>query len=287
MGPIANIFGYVLNFIYEIVGNYGWSIILFTILLKLILLPLTYKQQITMKKSQKIQGKLKTIQFKYRNNPEKLNQETMALYKSEKMNPLSGCLSGIIQIIIFLSVFYLVSSPLTYMKKLDEDVVNGYIEEYVTSDENTSGRSAYQQINLIREKGNEIEEININMDFFGLDLSLVPSTDFSNPTVYIIPVLYVISSIISIKISTNLTKQVKSKNNENETEEEEGKTKELDAMESMSKNMMYIMPIMSVIISFIAPLGLALYWLVNNVLMIAERLIITKILDKKEEQENA
>ena len=63
---------------------------------------------------------------------------------------------------------------------------------------------------------------------------------------------------------------------------------ELDAMESMNKNMMIMMPVMSVIISFIAPLGLALYWLVNNVLMILERVVITKILDKKEEaNENA
>jgi len=57
---------------------------------------------------------------------------------------------------------------------------------------------------------------------------------------------------------------------------------ELDAMESMNKNMMLIMPIMSVMISFIAPLGLALYWLINNLLMIVERFLITKILDKKE-----
>ena len=115
----ANLFGYLLNLLYEIFSNYGIAIILFTIVLKLILLPLTIKQQKTMRKSAKIQEKLKIIQFKYKNDPQKLNQETMDLYKRENMSPMSGCLSGIIQILLLLSVFYLVSSPLTYMKKVD------------------------------------------------------------------------------------------------------------------------------------------------------------------------
>lgn len=282
MSFIANLFGYILNFIYNFVGNYGLAIILFTVLLKIVLLPFTYKQQITMKKSAKIQEKLKNIQFKYKNNPEKLNQETLDLYKREKMNPLSGCFSGIIQIIIFLSVFYLVSSPLTYMKKLDPQVIEQYQNEYKL-EESANKSTYYPQINLIKEKGDEIEEIHINMNFLGLDLSLVPSTDLTNPVVYIIPALYVVSSIISMKISTSMTKP---KKDGKEDDEEKEKT-EMDAVEAMNKNMMMIMPIMSVVISMIAPLGLALYWLTNNVLMIIERVVITKILDKKEDAENA
>lgn len=291
MSFIANLFGYILNFIYFIFSNYGIAIIIFTILLKLLLLPLTYKQQVTMKKSAKIQNKLKAIQFKYRNNPEKLNQETMDLYKRENMNPLSGCLSGIVQILIFLSVFYLVSSPLTYMKKLDAEVIEKYQTE-LNENEDASNRSYYPQINLIREKGSEVEELNINMNFLGLDLSIVPSTELTNPVVYIIPALYVVSSIVSLKLSTNMTK-TNNKKEENETEEVEEEKKEdetdkqLDTVEAMNKNMTMIMPIMSVMISMIAPLGLALYWLTNNVLMIIERLVLNKILDKKEEQENA
>ena len=66
----ANLFGYVLNFIYEIVKNYGLAIIIFPILVKVLMIPMSIKQQKTMKKSQKIQGKMKEIQFKYKNNPE-------------------------------------------------------------------------------------------------------------------------------------------------------------------------------------------------------------------------
>ena len=119
----ANIFGYLLQFLYTLVNNYGLAIILFTLIIKLLLLPLSIKQQKTMKKSAKIQDKMKQLQFKYKNDPEKLNQEVMKMYKEENMSPFSGCLSSIAQIIILLSVFYLVSSPLTYMKKVDSPLM--------------------------------------------------------------------------------------------------------------------------------------------------------------------
>ncbi len=286
----ANLFGYILNFIYDIFQNYGIAIILFTILLKIVLLPLTIKQQKTMRKTTKIQEKLKIIQFKYKNDPQMLNQETMALYKRENMSPFSGCLSAIVQILLLLAMFYLVSSPLTYMKKVDTDIINGYKEELQLEEKAVA--TAYPEINIIKEKGSTDETVNLNMNFLGLDLSNVPSQNLTDPTVYVIPLLYVISSVFSIKLSMNMTKKNKNEkalekadNNENNENKE---NTELDAMESMNKNMMIMMPIMSVIISFIAPLGLALYWLVNNVLMIIERVAITKILDKKEEaKENA
>ena len=126
IAPFANLFGYILNFIYNIVNNYGLAIIIFSILIKIILLPLSIKQQKTMKKTTKIQNKLKEIQFKYKNDPENLNRATMELYKTENMSPFSGCFSGIVQIILLFAVFYLVRSPLTYMKKIDANIINKY-----------------------------------------------------------------------------------------------------------------------------------------------------------------
>ena len=83
---ISNLFGYLLNFLYELVNNnFGVAIILFSILLRIILLPITIKQQKSMQKTNKIQGKIKELQFKYKNNPEMLNKETMELYKREKI----------------------------------------------------------------------------------------------------------------------------------------------------------------------------------------------------------
>ena len=162
MGAIANLFGYLLNFLYNIFNNYGIAIIVFSVILRIILIPVTISQQKSIKKNEKMQEKMKEIQRKYKNNPEKLNQETMDLYKREKLNPFSGCLSSILQIIIILSVFWLVSKPLTYMKKVDTNIINGYVEEI----KNEEGKaSAYPEIQVIQKKASTDENVNINMEF--------------------------------------------------------------------------------------------------------------------------
>ena len=104
MAFFADLFGYLLNFIYNLVVNYGWAIIIFTIVIKLAMLPLSIKQQKTMKKNNKMQAKMKEIQFKYKNDPERLNQATMDLYKEEKYNPFSGCFSVILQLVLILAI---------------------------------------------------------------------------------------------------------------------------------------------------------------------------------------
>ena len=302
MGAIANLFGYLLNFLYNLFNNYGIAIIVFTILLRIILIPITVSQQKSMKKNAKVQEKMKEIQKKYKNNPEKLNQETIELYKREKVSPFSGCLSSIIQKILIISVFWLVSKPLTYMKKVDSNKVNEYIEQIKTEEGKTS---AYPEIQVIQTKSAEDSEVAINMDFLGLDLSKVPNQNLKDITVYIIPVLYVITSFVSIKMTNNMQDKAKEKkkadkekkaaeNKENDEEkalisEEEAKSEEaIEAMQDMTKSMNYMIPIMSITIAFIAPLGLALYWLVSNIAMIIERIIINKISEnKKEEEENA
>lgn len=283
MGAIANLFGYVLNFLYNFCNNYGLAIIIFSVILRVILIPITVSQQKTMKKNAKMQEKLKEIQFKYKNNPEKLNQETIDLYKKEKMNPFSGCLSSILQIIIILSVFWLVSKPLTYMKKVNTDVINGYIEEIKNEDGKTA---SYPEIQVIQRRANQDERVNINMNFLGLDLSKVPSQNFKDPTVYIIPVLYVVTSFISIKI-TNASQNKLTKNNAKEGEEKTAEDEAMESMQAMNNSMTYMVPIMSISIAFIAPLGLALYWLISNVLIIVERMVINKIFEEKDEEEES
>lgn len=288
MGAISNLFGYILNFIYKFVQNYGVSIILFSILLKLILLPLSIKQQKTMKKTAKIQVKVKELQEKYKNDQMKMNQEMMDLYKKENMSPFSGCLTSIIQIVLLFAMFGLVRNPLTYMKKIDTTTIENYKNEIRQEVGENSISTNYPEISIVKYV-NENKEKNdaayINMNFLGLDLSSVPQENIKDPKVYIIPILYVLTSMISMKISTNTTQ----KNNkdkkilEKENKEVKKEQKELDMAEQMTKNMSWFMPIMAVSISIIAPLGLALYWLVNNILMIFERLILNKILDSKEE----
>ena len=237
-----------------------------------------------MKKSSKIQEEMAEIQKKYKNNPEKLNQETIELYKREKMSPFSGCFSAILQLLIILSVFWLVSQPLTYMKKVDKQV----IEEYKTQiqEENEGKKATYPEIQIIEKKAKDDERVRINMDFLGLDLSKVPTQSLNDWRVYIIPLLYVITSFASIKLTTNVQNKNKSKDIIIKEDKEE-ETEMMDSMQQMNNSMMYMMPIMSISIAIIAPLGLALYWLVSNILMILERLIINKIINIKEEEKDA
>ena len=295
----ANIFGYLLNFIYNFVNNYGLAMIIFTIVIKLVMLPLSIKQQKMLKKSTKLQEKMKILQFKYKNDPEKLNQEMMNLYKEEKMNPFSGCFSTIIQFILLISIFYMVRSPLTYMKKVDTETVNTYVQQLKDSEKEVS--AAYPEIDIIREIGflqeknpedSELKNLSFNMNFLGLDLSKIPQQNLGDWTVYIIPVLYILSSFISIRMTTNMQKKQKEKESpiiditENAKKEDKQMVKveetpaeeEYDAMAQTNKMMSWMMPIMSVSISLVAPLGLALYWLVNNITMILERLILNKII---------
>ncbi len=288
---LANIFGYLLEFLYTLVNNYGLAIILFTIIIKILLIPLSIKQQKTMKKSTELQEKMKVIQFKYKNDPEKMNQEMMSLYKSENMSPFSGCLTAIVQLLLLLSIFYLVRSPLTFMQKIPQDNINRYIQQLKDSDKSVS--NVYPEIDLIREynllkeknpEDETVDKLNIQMNFLGLDLSKIPQQNMTDYTVYIIPVLYIISSFISIRITT--AKQQKDKTNsvmniDGKTGEElkpEEENNELDAVMQTNKMMSWMMPIMSISIAFIAPLGLALYWLISNILMIAERLVLDKVI---------
>lgn len=287
----SNIFGYVLNWIYFLVQNYGLAIILFSILVKILMLPLSIKQQKTLKKNEKVQNEMKILQVKHKGNPEKLNQELMELYKREKINPLSGCFSVIIQFILILSMFYLVRSPLTYMKKIDSAKIEQQITEVKEKNGEQNISKTYPEMAVIEYlKDNDIKEndMYINMDFLGLDLSKVPQENFSDIKVFIIPVLYVISSVVSIKFTTAMTKK-KEDNKELRVDKENNENKEMDQEKmaaQMNKNMSLMMPILSVSISLVAPLGLALYWLVNNITMIIERLVLNKIFSK-EEEENA
>ena len=286
MGAISSLFGYLLNALYTVFNNYGISIIVFSIILRIILIPITIKQQKSLKKSAELQSEMKEIQRKYKNNPEKLNQETIELYKREKMSPFAGCFSSIIQLVIILSVFWLVSQPLTYMKKIDSNVIN----DYKTQLQQEGNQSGYVEIGIINRFGSQDERVNLNMNFLGLDLSKVPSNNLNDWKVYIIPLLYVVSSVISIRITNNFNKKnndIKKAITDRSNTDNKEEPNELEAMEAMNKNMMYMMPLISVFIAFIAPLGLALYWFVSNILIIIEKIIIDAVIKHKEEKENA
>ena len=288
----ANIFGYILEWIYLLVKNYGLAMIIFSVLVKIVMLPISIRQQKTMKKNEKIQKELKILQIKHKGNPERLNQETMELYKRENVNPFGGCFTIIIQFILLISMFYLVKSPLTYMQKIDNNVIENEIVEIKKVNGEESISKGYPEMSVIKylKQNNDTEnQMYINMDFLGLDLSKVPQENFGDWKVFVIPVLYVISSILSIRLTTNMTSKKKEKKEKNEekallTEENKAEMDQEEMAAQMNKSMSLMMPILSVSVSLIAPLGLALYWLINNIIMMIERLMLNKLFSKEEEE---
>lgn len=206
---ISNIFGYVLNFIYNIVGNYGIAMIIFTIIAKTIMAPFTYFQQKNAKKTTLISEELKKVQEKYKGNEKKIQEETMRVYKDNNTSPFtscSSCFTVLIQMIIMIAMIYLISEPLTYMRKIDKNTYRQYeikmykeiyeerkaegnknkTEEELKEQEKQETEElqelkekiqiARPQMLMIAKFKDENEAFNINMNFLGLDLTQIPST---------------------------------------------------------------------------------------------------------------
>lgn len=113
----ANSLGSLLKLVYDIVGNYGFAIIAFTVLVKLALLPLTLSQTKSMKAMQEIQPKIKEIQNKYKDDSQKMNEKVMAVYKEHKVNPMAGCLPILVQFPILIGLFNALKEPGKYVFK--------------------------------------------------------------------------------------------------------------------------------------------------------------------------
>jgi membrane protein insertase Oxa1/YidC/SpoIIIJ len=185
------------------------------------------------------------------------------------------------------------------MEKLPTEDINKYVAQL--QEEGIETSSVYPEIDLIREynllkeknpEDENIEKINIQMNFLGLDLSKIPQQNVTDYTVYIIPILYILSSFVSIRMTTAMQQKQNEKKKETvidgktgeEIEKKEDEN-ELDAVMQTNKMMSWMMPIMSISIALVAPLGLALYWLMNNILMILERLILNKVIKPETEEE--
>lgn len=242
MDLIARAMGWILRSLYEATSNYGVAIILFTVFIKLITIPLSLKQQRSMKETQELQPILERMQEKYKNNQEKLAEEMQKLYNEKKINPFGGCLLLIIQIPIIYSMFYAIAQPVKFMypELLDVPGVSEAIEAY-------ADKGTYKELYYIINERKDI----INMEFFGLDLGMVP--DAAVWMTWIIPLLSGLATFLSSYIS-----KLQTKNNGANNEQ----------TEAMQRYMMLVMPLLIVYISFKVPLGMGLYWFVNTVVSI-------------------
>lgn len=271
---IPKFLGLILNFIYENLsfGRYGLAIVIFTIFIKFLLLPLTIKQFKSNAQLQKIQPIIQEIQRKYKNDTTKLNEEMMKVYAEHKYNPASGCLPLLVQLPILFSLMYVIGKPMTYMFNYSAADIAAKLSSVP---ENLRIKGFYEQIGAV-----DFHQL-LNMKFFGLNLGLVPSVDpgklFGKEMAVYLPLLLLpILSVATTFLSNKLMMQSTMKKNNNN----DGKP---DAAAAMQKNMMFIAPVMTLMVSFQFPAGLGLYWLVGNVFQIFQQLYLNKyVINKKE-----
>ena len=267
---IAKPLGQFLYWIYNTVAfeNYGLAIIIFTIIVRAAMVPLTLKQYKSTAEMQKVQPLLQEIQRKYANDKQKLNEETMKLYQEHKINPAGGCLPLLIQMPILLSLWQVITRPLTYML--------GYTKDQLETLKSAAHivNSRYPEIdtvtNLIKNgQGNQVENLNM---FFpshgGINLGHIPTYHFDQLAaepmkilLLILPIFAVITTFITAKMSMPKTND--------------------KATNPMGNTMLYISPLMTLIFSFQFPAGLSLYWIAGNIFAIGQQYYVNKYVLKK------
>ena len=120
-------FAWILRMLYLLVQNYGIALILFSLVIKFILLPLNMKSKRSMMKTSRLTPKLKALEQKYGDDKLKYQQEVSKLYKEEKISPMGGCLWSLIPLIIMIGLYYVVRQPMTYLMNLSTDEINSII----------------------------------------------------------------------------------------------------------------------------------------------------------------
>ena len=278
MGAIYGFFGKILNLFYNVFGqNYGWALVAFTLLINIIILPLTLKQQKSTADMQLIQPELTKLQAKYKNDKEKLNTEMMKLYQKYDINPMSGCLPLLIQLPIIFILYQVIIKPLSYMQGLTA----AHITELKTLLYGAEGASkVIDEVRLASEvsklspdvlSGLSFDFTNINLNFYGLDLGTTPS--LSNPSLlWIIPVL---AGATTYLLSWYTMRQM------NARKEQDGKKDEGAApqMQTMNK----IMPLITVYFTFSFAAGIGFYWISNNIFRFLQQVIANKLIYGKKD----
>ena len=279
-------FAFLTRLFYSWTGSYGVALILFTLVVKLVLLPFQLKSKKSMLRMNRMQGKLNDIKTRYANNQQKQQEAMAELYAKEGINPMSGCLWSFIPFPILIALYYIIRVPMRYFMGLSETV----IAEITTLAGSlgftvADGSQAYEQIYLakfIHEHWADFAGkfdglIDLNYSFLHIDLAAQPSTLFSQfpgggwPVwgILLLPVISAAAQLVMsiITMRTNSTEGAGS-----------------------AKTMMYLMPLMTLWMGYMLPL--CIYWIANTVFSLIQEVTLNKyfnkILDREEtEKEKA
>ena len=265
--------GYVMEWIYNLIPNYGWDIIIFTIVIRLISIPLQLNQQKSMAKMSAFQPMIADIQKKYKDKPEKQQEELLKLQQEYGYKPTAGCMPMLVNFLVMFGVIEVVYRPLQRIFHIGADALTAAGEALttlgisfttVTRDTNIiaqviAGESTVTSC-FTPDQVSTITEFGQHMDFFGIDLTRVPQYSLAaeNLPLLIFPVLAIVTMFISTHISMKASGQ---------------------QMQGSMKLTMYMMPLMYLFFCFTVPCAFSLYYVVSNILMTVQSIIMKKIYD--------
>ena len=272
-------FGLVVKFCYNIGGkNYLLALILFAVIVKIAMLPLSIKQQKNQIKQASLRPKEMAIRKKYagRNDQptqQKMQNEIMELYQKENFNPMGGCLPMLIQLPILLGLYQVVIRPLEFLCNVPKDVVNSLMKAA-----EIKNNIQIQLVEFLRTNwdtyASQLEPYMTkaelpNFKTFGINLANTPSLDNlkgEGLILLLVPVLTFVFMFFSMKITRKFTYNA-------------AEGTQQDAATGCSTKMMdYMMPLMSVYITFIVPAVIGVYWIVNNIVGTIQQIILAKIM---------
>ena len=267
---ISSVLGSVIRVIYNLVGqNYLISLLIFTVLTKLLLFPLMLKQLKSTEGLQRIAPEDKKLREKYKDDPVKLNEEITKLYAENKISPMAGCLLPIIQIPIIIAMFYVVKQPLTYISQMDQATICSYAAQYLNVEETEMNFNTAKQYEINIAKEYDLMDLSINSK---ISLGDTPKDAFSKDEskkvskwTLVIPVLSLIFAFVS--------NQVTMKKSQAQMSEDQAE---------MQKSMNIMMPILSAYIAYAWPIALGIYWLFGSILSIGQTFLMDKLMDKDE-----
>lgn len=281
MNFLAQPFGIILRYIYRYLAfeNYGLAIIIFTLFVKLLLFPLSLKQQLSTIKTQALQPELDALKKTYGNDNQALMQEQQKLYQKYNVNPMAGCLPTLLTFPVIIVVYQIIRAPLTYISVVSSDIINK-LKELINlgsvKDELTINSYLLNNSSLSEELAAVAGNIKfVNMRFLGLDLGVVPKSffenwDWSKAVILIIPILVLVSQYV-VQWYSSPTKGKK-------------KEKGADPTSRGMGLMLKLMPLFTFGISLFTPAALGFYWVVSNLLSLLQTFLINTFFFKKKNE---
>ena len=265
-GPL----GYVMEWIYKLIPSYGWDIILFTLLINIVKIPLQLSQQKSMAKMSAFQPMMQEIQTKYKDKPEKQQEEMLKLQQDYGYNPTAGCVPMLLNFLVMFGVIGVVYNPLQRIFHISAAALTSAGEALTAAGVNftaiTRDTTIISQLvaggnaELIKcfttEQIATITEFSQHMTFLGIDLTRVPKIGLSLDIV--LPLLSVITMFLSTHISMKASGQ---------------------QMQGSMKLTMYMMPLMYLFFCFTYPQAFSLYYVISNIVMTVQTQVMRKVYD--------